>query len=146
MVAHLGSADTMPVGLVWSLRITDYAMIAYWGVSALAVLGLLRLPPSYMYAGYGQPMMGAWNWSFAPLDLAFSLIGLFSLRLADRGDSRWRGYALISMSLTFCAGLMALAFWSIIGFFDASWWIPNLLLMFVGGYWALRLAKGLEAG
>jgi Family of unknown function (DUF5360) len=146
VVAHLGPADTMPVGLVWSLRLIDYAMLIYWGVSALAGLSLLRLPPSYMYAGYGQPMMGAWNWSFAPLDLIFSLIGLFSLRLARRRDARWRSYTLISMSLTFCAGLMALAFWSIIGFFDASWWTPNLLLMLLGGYWVLRLASGMQAG
>ena len=94
-----------------------------------------------MYDGYGLPVIDAWNWSFAPLDLGFAITGLASLRLAGKGDGRWAALAVISLALTFCAGLMAISFWAIRGEFNAGWWIPNLLLMAVAAYWLPRLVN-----
>eukprot|EP01035_Chromulina_nebulosa_P062655 gene62655-85681_t len=111
------------------LRTIDIGMLLYWGMAALACCGILHLPVSAMYDGYGTPMIDAWNWSFAPLDLSFALTGLASLALARRGDGRWRPLALVSLALTFCAGLMALSFWALRGEFALTWWLPNLLLV-----------------
>ncbi|HDR7717612.1 YvaD family protein [Bacillus albus] len=41
----------------------------------------------------------------------------------------WSHFAFLSLILTFCSGLQALAFWTIRLDFDMSWWIPNLYLL-----------------
>ena len=41
----------------------------------------------------------------------------------------WSHFAFLSLILTFCSGLQALAFWTIRLDFDISWWIPNLYLL-----------------
>jgi Family of unknown function (DUF5360) len=129
----------MPIALKRSVLIIDIAMIIYWLVSFFALISWLELPKSMMYVGYGTPIIDAWNWSFAPLDILFSLIGLLSVRAAQRGDARWRSMAIISLTLTFCAGFMAVTFWAIRGEFDVSWWIPNLMLMIIPLFWIPRL-------
>lgn len=139
MVAHLNPAKLMPKGLALTFRVVDFAMLGYWAFSVFAALRILKVSPEHMYAGYGLPFMAAWNWSFAPLDIIFSLLGLYSVSLARRDDARWLPVALVSLGLTFCAGLMAIAFWAIIGFFNASWWTANISLMIVGLYWGWRL-------
>lgn len=135
MVADL----KMPRGLPLTLRVIDIGMLVYWGIAAFACVGLLHLPSHVMYAGYGTPQVDAWNWSFAPLDLAFACTGLIAVRLARRGDLRWRPVALISLALTFCAGLMAVSYWSLTGDFDPAWWLPNLALLGVALWWLPRL-------
>ncbi len=135
MVADL----SMPRGLPLTLRLLDMGMLLYWGVATLGCIGLLRLPREAMYAGYGTPLVDAWNWSFAPLDLAFALTGLAAVRLARRGDPRWRPIALISLALTFCAGLMAISYWGLTGEFDLAWWLPNLALIAAALWWLPRL-------
>ncbi len=120
----------MTAGLRRALTITDVLMLAYWGITALAALGVLSLPPDALYKGYHEPLLVAWNWSFMPLDLAFALTGLAAVRLARAKDPRWRGLAIISLTLTMCAGGMAIAFWTLAGDFDPAWWVPNLLLLF----------------
>lgn len=131
--------NAMPPLLKHTLSLIDIGMILYWSVSFLALIGLFQLPASAMYDGYGTPVIDAWNWSFAPLDILFSLIGLLSISLAKRGDARWRTTAIISLTLTFCAGLMAVAFWAIRGEFNPSWWIPNLILMVIPMIWIPKL-------
>lgn len=140
MVASL----KMPKGLALTLRLIDWAMILYWSVMGLAALRIFSLPTEAMYDGYGEPVIDAWNWSFAPLDLGFAVAGLASLNFARKNDQRWVALAIISLALTFCAGLMAVGFWVIRGEFNASWWIPNLLLMMVPAYWLPKLIN-LEA-
>lgn len=135
MVADL----KMPRGLPLTLRIVDGSMLLYWGIAALACAGLLHLPTEAMYAGYGTPQVDAWNWSFAPLDLAFALTGLIAVRMARRGDQRWRPVALISLALTFCAGLMAVSYWALTNDFDPAWWLPNLALVGAALWWTPRL-------
>ena len=139
MVAHLSPRLIMPIGLRYSLRVIDYGMLLYWSMSSLSALGIIRLPGRYMYAGFGDPIMAAWNWSFAPLDILFAITGIYSIHLANKGDEKWHPAAVVSLTLTFCAGLMAIAFWTMIGFFDPWWWIPNLALMIVPLFWLARL-------
>ena len=103
--------------------ITDIGFILYWLLTALQLI-----PLEYAFNDYKNPILVAWNWSFFPLDMAISFTGLYALWLSGRGQS-WQGWALVSLTLTFVAGLNALAFWAVRGEFEAQWWIPNLYLM-----------------
>lgn len=125
------------------MRLVDGAMMIYWAIAALACANVVHLPGDVMYAGYGEPVIDAWNWSFAPLDLCFSALGLASLRLARRGDPRWLPLALVSLALTFCAGLMAVSFWALRSDFTLSWWLPNLALIAVAAWWTPVLFRRL---
>lgn len=129
----------MPRGLRLGLAITDGAMLFYWAVAALVAAELVILPADMMYRGYGTPLMDAWNWSFAPIDLAFSVTGLWAVHLANRADPRWRGLAIVSLTLTACAGVMAIGFWALTHDFDLAWWLPNLMLVALPLIWLPRL-------
>lgn len=119
----------MSRSLAASLAITDLLFLAYWSMALLSHIGLLSIPPDLMYAGYDNPRVVAWNWSFFPLDLAFSVTGLMAVRAARRGDATWRPLALISLTLTIVAGLMAVGYWAILREFDPSWFLSNLALV-----------------
>jgi hypothetical protein len=71
----------------------------------------------------------AWNWSFFPLDMAFSITGLAAVRFAGSGNALWRPLALVSLVLTMVAGGMAVGYWSLLGEFDPAWFLPNFLLL-----------------
>ena len=135
----------MPRALVATFRIVDGSMLLYWAIAALACAGFIHLPADLMYAGYGEPVIDAWNWSFAPLDLSFSALGLASLRLARLGDRRWIPLALLSLALTFCAGLMAISFWALRSDFTLSWWVPNVALIVVAVAWTPSLLRRVAA-
>ncbi|MEH7200682.1 DUF5360 family protein, partial [Priestia megaterium] len=55
--------------------------------------------------------------------------GLFSLYLYKLHRESWQNYALISLVLTFCSGLQAIAYWAFIKDFNLTWWAFNLYLM-----------------
>jgi len=129
-----------------ALTITDLAFLAYWLVAGASVAGLIALPPSLMYAGYDEPRVAAWNWSFFPIDLAFSLTGLAAVRAARRGDRLWKPLALISLILTMVAGLMAVAYWTVLGEFDPAWFLPNLALVIWPMVFLPRLVCDLGSG
>ena len=82
-----------------------------------------------MYADYQAPQVVAWNWSFLPVDVAFSAFGLFGVWAARRQDPLWRPLTLISLVLTQVAGLMAVAYWTLLGQFNLAWFAPNLALV-----------------
>jgi hypothetical protein len=130
----------MPKGLASALAVTDVLMLLYWTVTALAAVRLLNLPPEALYKGYHQPVLVAWNWSFLPLDLAFSLTGLAAVGNARRGRP-WRGLAIISLTLTMCAGAMAIGFWTLRSDFDPGWWLPNLVLAIGPLLWLPQLVR-----
>lgn len=111
------------------LGLTDLGFLLYWTLALLMAAGLVSLPPEAMYAGYDNPRVIAWNWSFFPLDIAFSLMGLMAVRAARRGDGRWRAYAIISLVLTMTAGGMAVAYWALLGEFDPFWVGTNAALL-----------------
>ena len=96
----------MSRALALAIGITDVLFMTYWVIAGLAVFGLLSLPPDMMYGDYNNPRVVAWNWSFFPLDLAFSVFGYLALSANRRNDPIWRGHALASLMLTMTAGGM----------------------------------------
>jgi len=135
----------MPRRLASALTLTDWLFLAYWATAALARAHLLTLPPTWMYAGYGEPRTDAWNWSFLPLDLAFSATGLAALHAARKNRPIWRPLALISLTLTITAGLMAVAYWTLLGEFDPAWFLPNAALIIWPLFFLPNLVRSLAA-
>lgn len=113
----------------WLMRFTDFGMLLYWGVTGLMALGVVSIPGEILFKDYHDARVMAWNWSFLPLDILLSVTGLLALRMEAAEDPRWRVMAAVSLSLTVCAGLMAISYWFLVRDFDASWWVPNLFLM-----------------
>lgn len=103
---------------------TDIGFIVYWLLAAFA-----DLPAEYLFKDYENPIMVAWNWSFLPLDLLISATGLSCLYLHKRDTARAEMLAVISLSLTVCSGLQAIAFWAIRSDYSFSWWAMNLYLL-----------------
>ncbi len=104
--------------------IVDLGFIAYWLIT-LAHL----IPEEYLFNDYKNEIIMAWNWSFFPLDIFISITGLSSLYYHKKQNSKWERLALISLVLTFCSGLQAIAFWVIRSDYNISFWILNLFLM-----------------
>ncbi|MFE3979985.1 MULTISPECIES: DUF5360 family protein [unclassified Priestia] len=104
--------------------VTDIGFIIYWIVTYFE-----WIPKSAAFKDYDNPIVMAWNWSFFPLDILISFTGLFSLYLYKLHRESWKGYALISLVLTFCSGLQAIAYWVFIKDFAFTWWAFNLYLM-----------------
>lgn len=128
----------MPPLLALALTITDVAFLLYWTLAALSAAAFIHIPEAWLYANAGDPRVIAWNWSFLPLDIAFSLTGLAAVRYARRGDAAWRPLALISLILTMVAGGMAVGYWALLREFDLFWIGANALLLiwptpFLGG-------------
>lgn len=119
---------------------TDSAFIMYWVATLLQLV-----PESLLYRDYHDPLLVAWNWSFLPLDMLISATGLTSLALHRQADPRWRSLALISLVLTFCSGLQALAFWTLRADFDLSWWLVNGYLLVYPLFFILAMTRALVA-
>jgi hypothetical protein len=129
----------MSRSLALALSITDLLFLAYWLASGLDKVGLITIPSDWLYAGAGDPRVDAWNWSFFPLDLAFSVTGLAAVAASRKGSASWRPLALISLILTMVAGGMAVGYWTLLGEFDPAWFLPNLALL----CWPLAFLPGL---
>ena len=110
------------------LTITEVGMIAYWIFATAVLLEIIQIDPALMYSDYKNPIIVSWNWSFLPIDLLFAILGLVATYVPMNGQ-RQQFLSTISLSLMFCAGLMAIAFWAIQGSFDPTWWAVNLWLM-----------------
>ena len=128
--------------LKYLLTLTDVLFILYWSIAALLELGLLDIPQDLMYADYNDPRVVAWNWSFFPLDIIFSIVGLAAVRANAVGSPSWRPLTIISLILTMTAGGMAVSYWAILGEFDPAWFLPNLLLVI----WPLFFLQKLIVG
>ena len=118
----------MPRGLALALTVTDLAFLLYWTLAALSQIGLVEIPREWMYANYDRPGVIAWNWSFLPMDLAFSFFGLRAVSASRRGLP-WRAHAIVSLTLTMAAGGMAVSYWTILSEFDLFWFGTNLALV-----------------
>ena len=104
--------------------IVDIGFILYWLVTLFSLI-----PNEYLFNDYTNPILVNWNWSFFPLDIAISATGLTSIYLNRKNNIMWKNLTLISLVLTFCSGLQAIAFWTFHQDFDLVWWIPNLFLL-----------------
>ena len=69
----------MSRALALSMATTDIGFLFYWAVSAAFVAGWVDIPPEYLFSDYYDPRVFAWNWSFLPLDIAFSVVGLLAI-------------------------------------------------------------------
>ncbi|MFT3706404.1 MAG: DUF5360 family protein [Archangium sp.] len=103
---------------------TDLVFVAYWLATATHAF-----PPAWLFKDYENATLQSWNWSFLPLDLLVSVLGLTSVWLSRKRDARAPLFAVLSLALTSVSGLMAIAFWAIRGDFDLAWWAPNLFLL-----------------
>lgn len=108
--------------------LTEVGMLAYWIFAASAAIGLIDVPPEWMYSDYRDPVVVAWNWSFLPIDVAFACAGLVA-RFGRLDPGRRAHLRTVSLSLMFCAGAMAISFWTLRGAFDPFWWAVNLWLV-----------------
>ena len=115
------------------LTITEGGMILYWLFASLVALGIIFVPPEYMYSDYQNPTVVAWNWSFFPLDMTFAVSGLYS-RYGNMLRTRRTFLSTFSLSLMFCAGLMAISFWIVARSYDPFWWGINLWLTFLASW------------
>lgn len=104
----------------------DISFVIYWIVVAIDIV-----PEQYMFRDYKSDVMQSWNWSFLPLDLLISFTGILAAVLWRQNRASWIVFITISLSLMFCAGLQAIAFWVLVGDFDPTWWGMNLVLMIV---------------
>ncbi|WP_166243301.1 DUF5360 family protein [Paenibacillus turpanensis] len=114
----------MDRGLKTFMWITDAGFLLYWAVVFFDVI-----PKEYQYQDYRNELLVAWNVSFLPLDLFISITGFASMYFFYKRRPLAVPLCIISLTLTFCSGLQAIAFWSIRGDYDLTWWVPNLLLM-----------------
>ena len=131
----------MSRALKWWMMVTDIGFLAYWSISALALFGAISLPPDWMYGGFDDPRVVAWNWSFLSIDLPFSILGLAAVAAHRRARDSWRALAILSLAFTFAAGGMAISYWAILGEWDPFWFLSNLLIM----VWPLFFLPGLVA-
>lgn len=84
----------LPKTLRRNLLLTDLGFLTYWAVTAAGLL-----PGSWLFKDYDNPIIAAWNWSFAPLDLLASAVGLLAVYSAAKSCDVWRSLALVSASL-----------------------------------------------
>ncbi len=119
----------MPRSLALALTITDLSFLVYWSLSALVQARVLHVPAEVMYADFANSRVVAWNWSFLPVDLGFSVFGLSAVAAARRASPLWRPFALLSLAFTMVAGGMAVSYWALLGEFDLAWFLPNLLML-----------------
>lgn len=118
-------------------------MILYWVFASLVALGVIYVSPEYMYSDYENPTVVAWNWSFLPLDVTFAVGGLYS-RYGKLTSARQAILSTFSLSLMFCAGLMAISFWIVASSFDPFWWGINLWLVLLSSWVLIRSYLALE--
>lgn len=124
--------------LKYFFLVTDIGFILYWTITLFHLI-----PDQLLFKDYKNSILISWNWSFFPLDIGISLTGLFSIFLYTRRNKAWKILSLISLVLTFCSGLQAIAFWVLQKDFDPAWWAPNLYLMIYPLFFIREMVKKL---
>lgn len=108
------------------LVVVDVCLMAYWAATAMHLI-----PLDKAFKDYEDATIQAWNWSFLPLDSLAATLGCWGTHLVGRGRPFGREILIIGLTLTFCAGLMAVSFWALYGDINLRWWAPNIMLMIV---------------
>ncbi|GLQ26817.1 DUF5360 family protein [Sulfitobacter pacificus] len=121
-----------------ALTVTEVGMLIYWGFASVVVLGWVIVAPDAMYPYYRNPLIVIWNWSFLPIDILFALCGL-AARFVPMAPERAVVLQIVSLTLMFCAGLMALNFWVLQCWFDIAWWAVNAWLVVLSLTGLLRI-------
>ena len=120
------------------LLAVDAGLLLYWTAVFLDLI-----PEEQRFRDYSNPIMQAWNWSFFPLDLSAALLGFLGVYLVRKGRAAGELVVTVGLTLTFCAGFMALSFWSYYGDFNLWWWLPNAALVLApsSAFWKCRSAR-----
>jgi len=125
--------------LKYQFLVVDTGFVLYW-----LITGFHLLPPDWLFNHYENPVMVIWNWSFLPLDLCISLTGILAVVCFSKLKPIWKPLAMISLALTFCSGLQAIAFWAIEKDFNLTWWIPNGYLLAYPLFYLPKFMGGLR--
>ena len=118
--------------------VTDIGFILYWTITLFQMI-----PDEFLFKDYKNSIMISWNWSFLPIDLLISFTGLSGLYLYKKRHKAWKVLSLLSLTLTFCSGLMAISFWALRKDFDLTWWGVNMYLMIYPLFFLKGLLKDL---
>ncbi len=124
--------------LKYFFLVTDIGFILYWTITLFQVI-----PDEFLFKDYKNPILISWNWSFLPIDLLVSFTGISGLYLNKKRHRAWKVLSLLSLTLTFCSGLMAISFWALRKDFDLSWWGANMYLMIYPMFFLKGLVKDL---
>ena len=104
----------------------DAGLLLYW-----AAVFLNLIPEHLRFKDYSNQVIQAWNWSFFSLDVAAALTVFVGAFLIKRNVVAGDIVLVLGLTLTFCAGFMAISFWAFYGDFEPFWWGSNALLMIV---------------
>lgn len=110
------------------LTLTEVGMLAYWVFAGVVTAGWIMVAPEMMYPDHTNPLIVNWNWSFLPIDVLFAMAGL-TARFAPLQTAHATLLQIVSLTLMFCAGLMAISFWALQCWFDVTWWGINAWLV-----------------
>ncbi len=124
--------------LKYFFLVTDLGFILYWIITLFQLI-----PDEFLFKDYKNSIMVSWNWSFLPIDLLISFTGLTGLYLYKKRHKAWKVLSLLSLTLTFCSGLMAISFWAIRKDFDLTWWGVNMYLIIYPLFFLKGLVKDL---
>lgn len=127
--------------LKYFFLVTDLGFILYWIITLFQLI-----PDEFLFKDYKNSIMVSWNWSFLPIDLLISFTGLTGLYLYKKRHKAWKVLSLLSLTLTFCSGLMAISFWAIRKDFDLTWWGVNMYLIIYPLFFLKGLVKDLAEG
>ena len=101
------------------LVLVDAGLLLYW---FMVITDLF--PKDLRFRDYS-------NWSFFPLDVAAALVVFLGVFLMNRKIAAGELVLMFGLTLTFCAGFMAISFWAYYGDFEIFWWGANSILMIV---------------
>ncbi len=124
--------------LKYFFLVTDLGFILYWTITLFQMI-----PEEFLFKDYKNSIMISWNWSFLPIDLLISFTGFTGLYLYKKRHKAWKVLSLLSLTLTFCSGLMAISFWAIRKDFDLVWWSVNIYLLLYPMFFFKGLVKDL---
>ena len=108
------------------LVLVDAGLLLYW---FMVITDLF--PKDLRFRDYSNEIVQAWNWSFFPLDVAAALVVFLGVFLMNRKIAAGELVLMFGLTLTFCAGFMAISFWAYYGDFEIFWWGANSILMIV---------------
>ena len=108
------------------LVLVDAGLLLYW---FMVITDLF--PKDLRFRDYSNEIVQAWNWSFFPLDIAAALGVFLGVFLMNRKIAAGELVLMFGLTLTFCAGFMAISFWAYYGDFEIFWWGANSILMIV---------------
>ena len=102
------------------LVIVDAGLLLYWSMVIADMF-----PEELRFRDYSNEVVQAWNWSFFPLDITAALFVFLGAYLTKRKVGAGDLVLMFGLTLTFCAGFMAISFWAYYGDFEVFWWGAN---------------------